>query len=87
MGKRSKKRMDYIERRIDALEAAAVKLDMRIAQLKERGGAVVYFVFAPRKTPGFRERVHYWICERRGEWASVSYREAKRLAGKGAWVE
>lgn len=70
MSKKAKKRMSCLERRIDALEAAAVKLDMRLAAIKERGDDVVYFVFAPRREPGFRERVHYWLCERRGEWMS-----------------
>lgn len=79
--------MSKKEKMLDALEAAAVKLDMRLAKVKERGDDVVYFVFAPRKPRGFRERVHYWICAKKGEWASVSYREARRLAGKGVWVE
>ena len=46
--------MSKKDKTLDALEAAAVKLDMRLAKIKERGDDVTHFVFAPRRR-SFRE--------------------------------
>lgn len=51
----------------DALEAAAVKLDMRLEKIKRRGERVTYFVMRPRDYP-FRVWVRNIRCAWRGEW-------------------
>ena len=61
--------MSKKERTLDALEAAAVKLDMRLAKIKERGVDVTHFVFAPLRR-SFREWLRDKRCARKGEWLS-----------------
>ena len=51
----------------DALEAAAVKLDMRMEKIKRRGERVTYFVLRPKDYP-FRAWVRNIRCAWRGEW-------------------